>query len=127
MKDYKESAVENSQDWGTVNRAEWSKAIELVNKDTIETVETKEAVDHPSHYNSGQYEVIDVIDDWQLNFELGNAVKYIARAGKKDESKTIEDLEKAIWYIQREIKNAKKREERNKKPMRVFGGDYHVL
>ena len=61
------------------------------------------AVNHPKHYNTGKYEVIDVIYDWQLDFSLGNAVKYIARAGKKDQSKTIEDLKKAVWYIEHEI------------------------
>ena len=65
-------------------------------------------VDHPDHYlkDSG-YEVIDVISSWKLNFELGNAVKYIARAGKKDPGKTIEDLEKAKWYIQHQINELK--------------------
>lgn len=60
-------------------------------------------VNHPSHYNTGKYEVIEVIDDWGLNFELGNAVKYIARAEHK--SNKIQDLNKAIWYLEREIKN----------------------
>lgn len=58
-------------------------------------------VDHPSHYNMGSIEVIDAIEDWGLNFSLGNAVKYIARAQYKGAMK--EDLEKAIWYLQREI------------------------
>ena len=62
------------------------------------------AVDHPSHYNSGKIEVIDYIEDQNLGFCLGNAVKYISRAGKKNPDKEIEDLEKAIWYIQRRIK-----------------------
>ena len=61
------------------------------------------SVDHPSHYNIGKYEVIDVIEDWRLGFHLGNAVKYIARAGHKDAMKAKEDLEKAIWYIERTI------------------------
>lgn len=61
------------------------------------------AVDHPNHYNSGKIEVIDYIEDQNLNFHLANAVKYISRAGKKDVDKTVEDLEKAIWYIQRYI------------------------
>jgi len=60
-----------------------------------------EAVNHPSHYTSGKFEVIEVIEDWKLGFHLGNAIKYIARAGKKDPAKTIEDLNKAIWYIER--------------------------
>ena len=58
-------------------------------------------VSHPSHYNVGKIEVIDAIEDWCLNFSLGNAVKYIARADHK--GKPIEDLEKARWYIDREI------------------------
>ena len=66
----------------------------------------KENVDHPDHYlkDSG-HEVIDVIDAWKLNFNLGNAIKYIARAGRKDPNKTKEDLSKAIWYIQNQINN----------------------
>ena len=58
-------------------------------------------VNHPKHYNYGKYEVIDVIEDWNLGFHLGNAIKYIARSGKKN--KGNEDLEKAIWYIKRYI------------------------
>ena len=61
----------------------------------------KELVNHPKHYlkDSG-HEVIDVIKAWGLGFELGNAIKYIARSGKKDISKTKQDLEKAVWYIE---------------------------
>ena len=62
-------------------------------------------VENPSsHYNSGKREVIDCIEDQNLNFHLGNAVKYISRAGKKDPKKFREDLEKAIWYLNRELK-----------------------
>lgn len=70
----------------------------------ILTVPANDSVNHPSHYTSGKYEVIDIIED-QLGAEgirgfcLGNAVKYICRAGKKDPTKTRQDLEKAIWYI----------------------------
>ena len=53
------------------------------------------------------YETIKVIEAWNLGFCLGNAVKYISRAGKKDKSKEIEDLEKAVWYLQREIDKLK--------------------
>jgi hypothetical protein len=60
----------------------------------------KENVNHPNHYlKESGHEVIDVIRAWKLNFELGNAIKYIARAGKKDPDKEIEDLEKCIKYI----------------------------
>ena len=67
----------------------------------------EEKVDHPIHYNAGRIEVIDFIEDQNLNFHLGNAVKYISRAGKKDPKKFKEDLEKAIWYLNRELKRAK--------------------
>jgi hypothetical protein len=59
-------------------------------------------VNHPEHYTFGKYEVIDVIEDWSLPMHLGNAVKYIARAGKKGPpEKAKEDIEKAIWYLER--------------------------
>lgn len=60
-------------------------------------------VNHPSHYTDGKIEVIDFIEDKKLGFHLGNAVKYISRAGKKDLNKEIEDLQKAVWYIERYI------------------------
>ena len=62
---------------------------------------------HPSHYTDGKIEVIDYIEDKQLGFCLGNAVKYISRAGKKYKDKEIEDLEKAVWYINRRIQELK--------------------
>lgn len=67
--------------------------------------DNREFVNHPNHYNTGKIEVIDFIEDQKLGFHLGNAVKYICRAGKKDPSKLKEDLEKAIWYIERYIKS----------------------
>ena len=67
----------------------------------------KEMVKHPSHYGGGDnpYEAIKVIEAWNLSFCLGNTVKYIARAGKKDEE--LQELEKALWYLKREIKKIK--------------------
>ena len=64
-------------------------------------------VNHPSHYTDGKIEVIEFIEDKGLNFHRGNAVKYISRAGKKNPAKEIEDLEKAAWYINREIARLK--------------------
>jgi len=64
-----------------------------------------DSVNHPSHYAEGWSngaEVIDITEN--LNFNCGNAIKYIARAGRKDAMKTIEDLKKAGWYINRELK-----------------------
>lgn len=60
-------------------------------------------VNRPAHYTDGKIEVIDFIEDKNLGFSLGNAVKYIARAGKKDPNKEVEDLKKAKWYIERRI------------------------
>ena len=65
------------------------------------------SVAHPAHYNQGKYEVKDVIRDWNLNFNLGNAVKYIARAPYKHPDKIIEDYEKAKQYIDFEIEYLK--------------------
>jgi hypothetical protein len=64
-----------------------------------------EQVNHPKHYNAGKIEVIEFIEDQDFGegFCLGNAIKYIARAGKKDESKRLEDLKKARWYLSRQI------------------------
>lgn len=60
-------------------------------------------VNHPEHYTDGGIETIDFIEAKKLPYHLGNAVKYISRAGKKHPEKTIEDLQKAIWYINRYI------------------------
>ena len=67
-------------------------------------------VNNPKHYGGADntYEVIKVIEAWELGFNLGNAIKYIARAGKKDAAKGIEDLQKAEWYIKRQIENITK-------------------
>lgn len=69
----------------------------------------EDKVNHPSHYANGKIEVIDFIEDKGLGFNLGNVVKYVARAGRKKSSgksldaKALEDLKKAAWYLQREI------------------------
>lgn len=69
---------------------------------------TPEMVDHPAHYRGDTtYEAIKVIEAWELGFHLGNTVKYISRAGKKDQAKELEDLEKAAWYLQRYINELK--------------------
>ncbi len=73
-------------------------------------------VNHPAHYNQGKIEVIEFIEDKKLGFHLGNAIKYIARAGKKDPTKYVEDLEKAVWYIRRE-QELQKREPRRPNSM----------
>lgn len=74
---------------------------------------------NPDHYKSiDGYEVIDIIEYFDLNFSRGNAIKYLLRAGKKAEEgyniddKEIEDLEKAAWYVIREVKKLKDRRDR---------------
>lgn len=67
----------------------------------------KEVINHPQHYGGkdNPYEAIKVIESWNLGFCLGNTIKYISRCGKKDDE--IQDLEKALWYLQREIDTRK--------------------
>lgn len=62
-----------------------------------------ESVNHPAHYGGedNAYEAIKVIEAWELDFCLGNVVKYISRAGKKNNE--VEDLKKALWYLSRRI------------------------
>lgn len=69
-----------------------------------------DTVNHPAHYAAGRkFEPIDVIEDWELGFHLGNTVKYISRAGRK--SKTpVTDLKKARWYLDREILRVEKQQ-----------------
>ena len=63
------------------------------------------SVNHPAHYTDGGIETIDFIEAKKLNYNRGNAVKYITRAGKKSTATDLEDLKKAIWYLEREIRN----------------------
>lgn len=71
-------------------------------------------INHPDHYTSGGIETIDFIEDKELNFNLGNVVKYVSRCGKKKskgksmDDKALEDLKKAQWYITREIERREK-------------------
>lgn len=58
----------------------------------------------PPHYRDLQPEPIDVIEGWGLGFHLAQVIKYVARAGRKDPSKRLEDLRKAAWYLERLIR-----------------------
>ena len=73
---------------------------------------TTEMVNHPKHYGGEEsvYEVVKVCEAWGLDMDayLFNVVKYVARAGKKDPQKELEDLNKALWYLERRIQNLKK-------------------
>lgn len=74
---------------------------------------------NPSRYRTGSIEVIEAIEDWDLGFHLGNACKYNARAGKKDPTKFVEDLEKAIGYLKRRIELHQAKAE-GRKPKRAI-------
>jgi hypothetical protein len=66
----------------------------------------RDMVNHPPHYTMGKIEVIDAIEDWKLDFHLGNAVKYIARS--KHKGSELTDLRKSLWYLQRKITQLEK-------------------
>jgi hypothetical protein len=78
-------------------------------KSSNSTIKQHDDINHPSHYTQGNIEVIDYIEDKKLGYRLGNVVKYVSRAGHKDDA--IKDLKKARWYLNREIA---KREEHDK-------------
>lgn len=65
-------------------------------------------VNNPKHYTDGKIEVIDFIEDKNLCYHLGQVIKYVSRAGKKDPKKTTEDLLKAQWYLNRKIQQLEK-------------------
>lgn len=73
---------------------------------------TNDIINHPDHYTAGGIEVIDFIEAKGLNYHRGNAVKYIAWAGKKNPEKEAEDLRKAAWYLNREIDRITPKEEK---------------
>lgn len=72
-------------------------------QEQLAEIEHLEAVNHPDYYKRGGVEAIDAIEAWELGFCLGNVVKYIARAGCKT-ADSLQDLRKAAWYLDREIK-----------------------
>ncbi len=85
-----------------------------IEKISFSTPNKKEMVNHPDHYHPGTYEAINVIEAWDLNFNLGSAIKYISRCGLKPDAelskkeKALEDLRKAAWYVNREIERLSK-------------------
>ena len=73
-----------------------------------------DVINHPEHYSASTVEPIDLIDGLDLNFNRGNVIKYVARAGRKKSkgksilAKEVEDLQKAAWYLQKEISKCEK-------------------
>ena len=68
-------------------------------------------INHPSYYADGKIEVIEFIEDKNFGYCLGNAIKYISRAGKKSKETEIQDLQKAVWYINRRIQELSEQQE----------------
>lgn len=69
-------------------------------------MDIEKSVNNPPHYTAGGIETIDYIEAKDLNYHLGNVVKYVSRAGMKGNA--LEDLKKAKWYLEREINNREK-------------------
>jgi hypothetical protein len=80
-------------------------------KKMSEQQQSYEYVNHPEHYGGVEntYEVIKVIEALEMDFHLGNAFKYIVRAGKKETDKELQDLKKALWYLDRKIQLLEKK------------------
>ena len=76
---------------------------------------------NPTYYKDTNIEPIDVIEDWSLGFNLGSAMKYIKRAGKKEGNSRIQDLQKIKWYVEREISNEEKRIKRLEEYINRYG------
>lgn len=77
-------------------------AVHKLSNASAQTEMNNDIINHPAHYTVGRYETIDGIEHFQLGYHNGNAFKYISRAGKKSKETEIQDLEKALWYIQRD-------------------------
>ena len=75
--------------------------------DSVKNASEADPINYPSHYTDGGIETIDFIEAKKLNYNCGNATKYISRAGKKDKAERAVDIAKAIWYLQRELDTLK--------------------
>ena len=82
---------------------EWCKATNPLSWELIEQPTEQPDAINPSHYNSTKISAFDVIDDWGLDFYVGNVVKYIQRAGKKENNSELQDLQKAQRYLEKKI------------------------
>mgnify|MGYP006410607361 FL=1 len=90
----------------------------------------KEKINHPKHYNEGTIEVIDAIVDWDLNFCMGNVIKYVARHKYKESP--LSDLKKARWYLDYEIRRLEEKQqdlanhEKLQNSLSIFNKGLHV-
>lgn len=89
--------------WESIDGEFWERVKEDTEEASKEEIK-EDIIGHPNHYCAGRkYEPKDVIRDWNLNFNLGNAVKYISRNGRKDGNSSLQDLKKARQYLDFEI------------------------
>ena len=88
-------------DTNALNEEVKAELAKRLNPEAITMIEQPDPVNHPAHYKTGGIETIDFIEAKQFNYNMGNAVKYISRAEYKGNKK--QDLEKAVWYLNREI------------------------
>jgi len=88
------------QDYGTPDEAGRAEIADLASKEDM--------VNYPSHYTHGEIECIEVIEDWGLSFNIGTVLRYLCR--HKHKGDPIQDLEKAVWYVNREIIKLKEEE-----------------
>lgn len=93
--EYKQAKAAKKEDW---------KQLSLLSSNT--PISKADPVNHPAHYKIGGIETIDFIEAKKLNYNIGNVVKYLTRADHKGNRK--QDLEKALWYLTREIDSLKK-------------------
>jgi len=84
----------------------WRSAYQMMQPTPNHTEQKPDMVNHPPHYTVNGIEVIDVIENYKLNYKLGNVVKYVLRADLK--GNRLQDLKKALWYLQREIEQIEK-------------------
>ena len=89
--------------FNTIRRTSLDEAYEEQYREEYPSMKTDDKI-NPDHYNNTSIEPIDVIEDWGLGFHLGNAIKYIKRAGQKGEESFEDDISKAVWYLQRSMK-----------------------
>ena len=107
IKDFNESSVYTEEE-----RLAMKNVSEKIFKKHLKTFSSLDDMFHPAHYGGDEtYEVIKIIEAWNLNFHLGNVVKYIFRAGIKNSNKEIKDLKKAAWYLNRYIELKEKKSE----------------
>lgn len=104
--------VEDEMNITDIHTANILPLINFESKDERLLINNPSPVSHPLHYNAHNIEVIDFIQDWELNFALGNAIKYICRAPYK--GKQIEDIEKAIQYLEFELLDLLQKKNKNK-------------